>query len=103
MPELPLQVRLEVTNHHPAHFTLTFNSSQYSVTLNPETNVTFSDWLRRLHPVLIGQNDPAGQLAPQELLHNVGTWLWQALLPDNAPVLEREALTGAVVRSRATC
>src|SRR6266536_1547751 len=100
MPELPLQVRLEVTNHHPAHFTLTFNSSQYSVTLNPETNVTFSDWLRRLHPVLIGQNDPAGQLAPQELLHNVGTWLWQALLPDNAPVLEREALTIALRTGR---
>jgi len=54
MPENPLEVRLEATDQRSGHFTLTFNSSQYPVTLNPEANVTFSDWLRRLRPVLAG-------------------------------------------------
>jgi hypothetical protein len=85
MPKKPLQVRLEAVDHRPGQFTLTFNSSQYPLTLNPEANVTFSDWLRRLQSVLMGENDPAQELAPQALLHNVGTWLWQALLPDGAP------------------
>ena len=60
MSEQPLRVSLEAIDHRLGQFTLTFNSSQYSVTLNPETNVTFSEWLRRLHPVLVGQNDPSG-------------------------------------------
>ena len=55
MPERPLQIHLEATDHRPDQFTLTFNSSHYFITLNPETNVTFSGWLRRLHPVLAGQ------------------------------------------------
>ena len=96
MPEKPLQVRLEATDQRPSQFTLTFNSSQYSLTLNPEANVTFSDWLRRLYPVLMGQNDPAKELAPQALLRHVGTWLWQALLPDEAPAQERDALAQAL-------
>ncbi|HLQ28444.1 MAG TPA: hypothetical protein VK140_04300 [Ktedonobacteraceae bacterium] len=92
MPEKPLQVRIEATDQHPGQFTLSFNSSQYPLTLNPDANVTFSDWLRRLQPVLAGQDDPSGELAPQALLRNVGTWLWQALLPDGAPVQERDEL-----------
>ena len=96
MPEQPLRVSLEATDHRPGQFTLIFNSSQYSIMLNPETNVTFSEWLRRLQPVLTGQSDPAGEVAPQELLHNVGTWLWQALLPDGAPAQERDRLAQAL-------
>ena len=61
MPENPLEVRLEATDQRPGHFTLTFNSSHYPVILNPEANVTFSDWLRRLRPVLAGQSDPSGR------------------------------------------
>ena len=92
MPEQPLQIRLEAIDHRPRQFTLTFNSSHYPIMLNPEINVTFSEWLRRLHPVLTGQNDPSRQLSPQELLRNVGTWLWQALLPEGAPTQERDTL-----------
>ncbi|MFL5653956.1 MAG: CHAT domain-containing protein [Ktedonobacteraceae bacterium] len=96
MPKQPLQVRLEAADHRPGQFTLTFDSSQYPLILNPEANVTFSDWLRRLRTVLIGQKDPSGELAPQALLRNAGTWLWQALLPDGAPVQERDALAQAL-------
>ena len=100
MPEQPLRVSLEEIDHHPSQFTLIFNSSHYPITLNPETNVTFSDWLRRLQPVLTGQSDPAGEVAPQELLHDVGTWLWQALLPDGAPAQERDTLAQALRQGR---
>jgi tetratricopeptide (TPR) repeat protein len=100
MPEKSLEVRLEVMGHRPGQFTLTFNSSKYPLTLNPGANVTFSDWLRRLHAVLIGQKDPAGQLDPQALLRNVGTWLWQAFLPVEAPTQERDALAQALRTGR---
>ena len=100
MPEQTLQVRLEAADHRPGQFTLTFNSSQYPVTLNPAANVTFSDWLRRLYPVLMGKNDPAKELAPQALLRHVGTWLWQALLPDGAPAQERDMLAQALRTGR---
>ena len=96
MPENPLEVRLEATDQRPGHFTLTFNSSQYPVTLNPEANVTFSDWLRRLRPVLAGQSDPSGELTQEVLLRNVGTWLWQALVPASAPAEQRDALAQAL-------
>jgi tetratricopeptide (TPR) repeat protein len=96
MSEKPLQVSLEVTDQRSGQCTLSFDSSQYPITLNPETSTTFSDWLRRLHPVLAGQNDPAGHDSPQDLLRNVGTWLWQALLPESAPTQEREALAHAL-------
>ncbi|HAG99574.1 MAG TPA: hypothetical protein DCL75_12165 [Ktedonobacter sp.] len=100
MPEKPLEVRLEATEQRPGQFTLTFNSSQYALTLNPEANVTFNEWLRRLRPVLMGLPDPGGEPGPQTLLRNVGTWLWQALLPDGAPVEERDALAQALRTGR---
>src|SRR5437867_2769793 len=96
MPEKPLHVRLDQTDQHSGQYTLSFDSSQYSIRLNPEANFTISDWLRRLRPVLAGQNDPAGSRDPQDLLRNVGTWLWQALLPESAPTQEREALAHAL-------
>src|SRR5947209_7575214 len=95
MPEKPLQVCLEVTDQRSGRYTLTFDSSQYPVTLNPERNVTVSEWLRRLRPVLVGNNDPAVSRDPQDLMHNVGEWLWQVLLPESAPTREREALARA--------
>ncbi len=91
MVEEPLQVRLEIINERSGLYTLTFNSLQYPVTLNPERNVTVSEWLRRLRSVLTGRDDPGGDIDPQDLLRNVGTWLWQALLPESAPTWEREA------------
>src|SRR6266566_3970160 len=96
MPNNPLQVRLEVTDQHSGQCTLSFDSSQYSIRLNPEGSFTIRDWLRRLPPVLAGENDPAGSRDPQDLLRNVGTWLWQALLPESAPTQEREALAHAL-------
>src|SRR5260370_28779916 len=96
MSEKPLQVGLKVTNQRSGQYTLTYDSSQYSVTLNPEANFTFSDWLRRLRSVLAGQSDPAGSSDPQDLLRSVGMWLWQTLLPESAPLQEREALAHAL-------
>jgi tetratricopeptide (TPR) repeat protein len=37
-------------------------------------------------------SDPAGDIDPQDLLRNVGTWLWKVLLPNGAPAQEREVL-----------
>jgi len=96
MPENSLEVRLEATDQRPGHFLLTCNSVQYPLTLNPEVHVTFSNWLRRLRSVLVGRNDPAGELTPEALLRNVGTWLWQALLPESAPVQQRDTLVRAL-------
>jgi len=92
MLENSLQVRLEATDHHPSHFTLTYNSSEYPITVNPDANVTFSDWLRRLQPMLSGLGDPAEELDSLALFRNVGIWLWQVLLPDSAPAQQRDAL-----------
>lgn len=100
MSEKPLQVSLEVTDQRSGQYTLSFDSSQYPVTLSPEISITFNDWLRRLRPVLAGQNDPAGSRDPQDLLRNVGTWLWHALLPERAPAQEREALARALRAGR---
>src|SRR5260370_5836758 len=91
MPVKPLQMGLEAIDQRPGQYTLTFDSGQYPVTLNPERNVTVSEWLRRLDPVLTVHNDPAGDIDPQDLLRNVGTWLWKALLPESASAQEREA------------
>src|SRR5882724_1194554 len=96
MPEEPLQIHLEATDQHPGHYTLTHNTtSHYPITLNPD-NVTVSDWLRRLQPALSGEDDPAGQLSLKELMRNMGTWLWQGLLPDDAPLKLRDTLTNAL-------
>jgi hypothetical protein len=95
MSEKPLQIRLEAIDQRRDQYTLSFDSSQYPVTLNPQA-ITFSEWLRRLRPVLSGRHDPARDIDPQDLLHNVGTWLWQALLPESVPAQEREALAHAL-------
>ena len=95
MPDKAFQVRLQAADHRTGQYTLSFASSQYPVTLN-QANITFSEWLRRLRPVLSGGRDPAGDIDPQDLLRNVGTWLWRALLPDDAPTQEREALAQAL-------
>lgn len=100
MPEKPLQIRLEVTDQLSGQYTLSFDSSQYLVTLKPEASITFSDWLRRLRPVLTGQNDPAADIDPQDLLRKVGMWLWKVLLPESAPTQECEALVHALRTGR---
>ena len=100
MTENPLEVCLEATNQRPGYFTLTCNSAQYPLTLNPEANITFSDWLRRLRPMLAGRNDPSGEFTPEALLRDVGMWLWQALLPDSAPAQQRNALAQALRSER---
>ena len=96
MAEESLQVGLEVIDQRSGQYTLTFDSLQYPITLNPERNVAVSEWLRRLRPVLVGDNDPARDRDPKELLRNVGTWLWQVLLPESAPAQKREALAQAL-------
>lgn len=100
MSEKSLQLRLEGTNQRSGQYILTFESSLYPVMLNPEAHFTISDWLRRLRSVLAGQNDPAGSSNPHDLLQNVGTWLWQALLPERAPVQDRAALAQALRTGR---
>ena len=84
----------------PGQFTLAFNSSQYAITLNQEANVTFNEWLRRLRPVLMGLPDPGGEPGSKTLLRNVGTWLWQALLPVGTPDQERDTLARALRTGR---
>src|SRR5213080_4818032 len=100
MTENPLEVCLEATNQRPGYCTLTCNSAQYPLTLNPEANITFSDWLRRLRPMLAGRNEPSGEFTPQALLRDVGMWLWQALLPDSDPAQQRNALAQALRSER---
>src|SRR2546429_2982225 len=100
MPENPLEVRLEATDQRSSFFTLTCDSVQYPLTLNPEANVTFSDWLRRLRPILAGQNDPSAEFTPEALLRDVGMWLWQALLPDSVSAEQRGALVQALRSGR---
>ena len=46
MPENPFIVRLEAIDDRPGEFTLTCNSSHYTVTVKPEASATFTDWLR---------------------------------------------------------
>jgi hypothetical protein len=62
------------------------------VTLDPERNITFSDLLRRLPAALVGERDPAGELAPQELLRIIGMFLWQVLFPDDVLAEQRDTL-----------
>src|SRR5579859_3260780 len=93
MSEHPLELRFVAVNQHPNQYTLAFDASDYVVTVNPDI-YTFSDQLRRLQPVLAGQT--ASQTASLELLRNVGTWLWQALFPIDAPTGAREALAHAL-------
>jgi tetratricopeptide (TPR) repeat protein len=97
MSEKSLLVSLEAIDQRTGQYTLSFDSSQYPVRLQPEASITFSEWLRRLRPVLIGGRDPAADIDPQEdLLQSVGTWLWKALLSESAPAQEREGLAQAL-------
>ncbi len=92
MPEHPLQLRLDPISGRPGVHTLTCDTMHYPVTLDPERNIAFSNLLRRLPAALIGERDPAGELAPQALLRAIGTYLWQALFPDDAPAEQRDTL-----------
>ncbi len=64
---------------------LTSGNVSYPIDFRPETDVSMGDLLRRLPPVLVGGKDPSGQLEPLDLLFEIGTRLWQALLTDTAP------------------
>jgi len=92
MPEHPLQLRLDPISGRPGVHTLTCDTMHYSVTLDPERTSAFSNLLRRLPAALVGERDPAGELAPQALLRAIGTYLWQALSPDDAPAEQRDTL-----------
>src|SRR5438874_12050162 len=98
MQENCLEVRLEAEKERVGQFMLTAKavSAHYAVSLDPEGSFALSDALRRLGPVLAGRGDPAGQMAPSDLMREVGVRLWQGLLPDTAPAQEREALTQAL-------
>src|SRR5947209_14378464 len=93
-----LEVQLEAGKERVGQFMLTVEagSAHYTVSLDPEGSFASSDALRRLGPVLAGRGDPAGQMAPLDLMRDVGVRLWQSLLPDTAPAQEREALSQAL-------
>ena len=92
MPEHPLQLCLDPISGRSGAYTLTCDTVYYPVTLDPERNIAFSNLLRRLPAALVGERDPAGELAPQELLRAIGMYLWQALFPDEAPAEQRGTL-----------
>src|SRR5258708_15896089 len=71
-----------IAEKRPGYLTLTNGTDSYPVEFHPET---LSDLLRRLRPVLVGGSDPSRRLAPLALLREIGTRLWQALLPDSTP------------------
>ena len=96
MPEHPLQLRLDPISGRPGAYKLTCDPTHYSVTLDPERNIAFSNLLRRLPAALVGERDPAGELAPQELLRAIGTYLWRALFPDEIPAEQRGTLVRAL-------
>src|SRR5258708_10004642 len=76
-----------IAEKRPGYFTLTNDTDSYPVEFHPET---LSDLLRRLRPVLVGGSDPSRQLAPLALLREIGTRLWQALLPHSTPAAVRD-------------
>src|SRR5258708_38120969 len=78
-----------IAEKRPGYFTLTNDTDSYPVEFHPET---LSDLLRRLRPVLVGGSDPSRQLAPLALLREIGTRLWQALLPDSIPAAVRDTV-----------
>jgi len=91
MVDTPLQLTL-TAGDRPGRFTVANGSISYPIEFRPETDVVLGDLLRRLRPVLVGGSDPSGQLAPLALLREIGTRLWQALLPGTAPADLRETL-----------
>ena len=96
MPEHPLQLHLDPISGRPGAYTLTCDTMHYAVTLDPERNIAFSNLLRRLPAALVGERDPAGELAPQALLRAIGMYLWQSLFPDDAPAGQRGTLAHAL-------
>ncbi len=91
MVDSPLHLVL-TAEERPGRFMLTSGNVSYPIDFRPETDVTLGDLLRRLPPILVGGKDPSGQLEPLDLLREIGTRLWQALLPDTAPPEARHEL-----------
>ncbi|QBD76564.1 hypothetical protein EPA93_11350 [Ktedonosporobacter rubrisoli] len=98
LAEGPLEVCLEAVKQYLKRFTLPSASSQSALTLKAESDVVFHELYQRLLPVLMGHAHPAGALPPLELLPHGGTW--KALLPDAAPLQQREALAQAMRTGR---
>src|SRR6266571_2485940 len=91
MADSPLHLTL-TAGDRPGRFMVANGAISYPIEFRPETDVVLGDLLRRLRPVLVGGSDPSGQLAPLALLREIGTRLWQALLPGTAPADLRETL-----------
>src|SRR5262245_212915 len=83
-------------------YLVTSDDSSYHIEFRPETDVVLGDLLRRLPAVLVGQPDPSHLLVPTELLHAIGTRLWQAILPDTAPSDARDQLRHALTDTTTT-
>ena len=92
MLEGALEIQVAPIPDHSDQYMITYRTSSYPITFDPAKSFTFTDLLRRLQSILMGRPDPSNQLAPLELLWEVGTRLWQALLPDTAPPSAREDL-----------
>ena len=84
MAESPLHLVL-TAKQLPGRYTLTSGNVNYPIDFRPETDVFLSDLLRRLPTILVGEKDPSAQLEPLDFLIEIGTRLWQALLPSAAP------------------
>ncbi|GHO67442.1 hypothetical protein KSC_063340 [Ktedonobacter sp. SOSP1-52] len=95
MREEFLELRLE---GEPAsgEYRLISGPTTYTITFNPEANFAFSDGLRHLERVLVGEE------ARADLLRDLGSWLWRALLPESAPQQEREVLVQALRSAHTT-
>src|SRR5437764_14067947 len=91
MADSPLHLTL-TEEDRPGRFTVANGAISYQIEFRPETDVVLGDLLRRLRPVLVGGSDPSRQLAPLALLREIGTRLWQELMPDTAPAELRETL-----------
>ena len=84
MVDSPLRLVL-TAEQRTGRYLLTCGKVSYPIEFRPETDVSLGDLLRRLPPILVGGQDPSDQLEPLDLLREIGTRLWQALLPDSAP------------------
>ncbi len=91
MADTPLHLVL-TAEERPGRFMLTSGNVSFPIDFRPEMDGTLGDLLRRVRTVLVGGSDPSGQLAPLALLREIGTRLWQSLLPDTAPPEARDEL-----------
>jgi CHAT domain len=73
-------------------FTLTGEMITYSIKFQAEDEVVLRDLLKRLQQILTGSFESEEQLAPTSLMQEIGTRLWQVLMPNTATLKSRLAM-----------